>query len=100
MYGSNGRVEVKILYWGKLQEINKITRDVQNKNDRSWTVKEQGWSRSCKLKCFEQSLRYEDKHKKDESMQYFKGLFGWAVAMKKAVVDCELWKKPLWAVNC
>jgi hypothetical protein len=22
-----------------------------------------------------------------------KGLFGWAVAVKKVVVDCELWKK-------
>jgi hypothetical protein len=24
-----------------------------------------------------------------------KGLFGWAVAVKKVVVGCELWKKPL-----
>jgi hypothetical protein len=29
-----------------------------------------------------------------------KRLFGWAVAVKKAVMGCELWKKLLWAVSC
>jgi hypothetical protein len=29
-----------------------------------------------------------------------KGLFGWVVAVKKAVVGYELWKKLLWAVSC
>jgi hypothetical protein len=31
-------------------------------------------------------------------MEYFwatKGLFGWAVAVKKVAVGCELWKKQL-----
>jgi hypothetical protein len=29
-----------------------------------------------------------------------KGLFGWAVAVKKAAVGYELWKKLLWVVSC
>jgi hypothetical protein len=29
-----------------------------------------------------------------------KGLFGWAVAVKKVVVCCELWKKLLWVASC
>jgi hypothetical protein len=29
-----------------------------------------------------------------------KGVFGWAVALKKAVVGCELWKKLLWVMSC
>jgi hypothetical protein len=28
------------------------------------------------------------------------GLFGWAVAVKKATMGCELWEKLLWAVSC
>jgi hypothetical protein len=31
---------------------------------------------------------------------YIKGLFGWAVAVKKVAVGCELWKKLLLAVSC
>jgi hypothetical protein len=27
------------------------------------------------------------------------GLFGWAVAVKKVAVGCELWKKLLYAVS-
>jgi hypothetical protein len=29
-----------------------------------------------------------------------KGLFGWAVVVKKVDVSCELWKKLLCAVSC
>jgi hypothetical protein len=29
------------------------------------------------------------------SYKQIKGLFGWAVAVKKVVVGCELWKKLL-----
>ena len=27
-------------------------------------------------------------------------MFGWAVAVKKAAVDFQLWKKLLWPVSC
>ena len=27
-------------------------------------------------------------------------MFGWTVAVEKAAVECELWKKLQWAVSC
>jgi hypothetical protein len=32
-------------------------------------------------------------------MRHGKDMFGWAVAVKKVVVGCELWKKLMYAVS-
>jgi hypothetical protein len=40
----------------------------------------------CLIKC---------NHDDDVSLLLIKGLFGWAVAVKKVAVGCELWKKLL-----
>jgi hypothetical protein len=40
------------------------------------------------FKCYE-LIKRQHKYVK------YKGLFGWAVAVKKVVVGCELWKKLL-----